>query len=512
MQKKITFKLAFPIYAGILALLVALALIYVNSVLNEYENEHPKRHLENALTLLRQEAEDGSLWEKEGVPSMSGGEFEASKDPKADFIKLLGEVTEFTSANWINDTECSYGVVSDGITIAEITLRKIGAPVTKLAIIGIQKYELVSYVPVVHTYTLTLPDDVALGTDISITVNGISLTEKDAEKTESGKTVFTFSDIYTKPDVKITDNKGNSSFGRIPEEETGEIEYDSTFYTLTLPDTLKVIVDKNELEGESAEDGRLCYRIRLAAKAKVEISDLFGNTVEYNGTSSVPLTCYTLMTSDGCTVTVDGKEVPDRVMEISANPEYKNFADLVPDLPRLPVYNIVVLKDGAEVKVTDRDGEAVPLESGKTVQDLTGISAPEPEIKVPQNIAEEVNVLRILEDWSLFMSCDLDFNSLSKHLIKDSYQYNIAYKYNYSIDRTFTSIHTLKDPAFSDEEVTNFVWLTDDCFSVDIRFVKHMIVAGKGLDDEMNERCYFAKDSSGKWKLVGMKEVIDNAE
>ena len=109
------------------------------------------------------------------------------------------------------------------------------------------------------------------------------------------------------------------------------------------------------------------------------------------------------------------------------------------------------------------------------------------------------------------MSCDLDFYPLSKHLVYGSYQYNVAYKYSYSIDRTFTSIHGLKNPVFTGERVSNFVWLTDGCFSVDIRFVKHMIVSGRDVDDEMNERCYFLKDADRKWKLIGMKEVLDDA-
>ena len=176
------------------------------------------------------------------------------------------------------------------------------------------------------------------------------------------------------------------------------------------------------------------------------------------------------------------------------------------------MYTIVILKDDAKVEVTDSEGEVLALDPERTVQDLTGASAPTPLDSVPAEVAATVDVLQVLKDWSLFMSVDLDFASLSKHLIYNSYQYKIAYKYNYSIDRTFTSWHTLKNPAFTEESVKNFVWLTDDCFSVDIRFVKHMLVSGKDLDDEMNERCYFAKDAGGKWKLVGMKEVIENAE
>ena len=117
------------------------------------------------------------------------------------------------------------------------------------------------------------------------------------------------------------------------------------------------------------------------------------------------------------------------------------------------------------------------------------------------------------------MTCDLNFNNISKYLIKNSYQYNVAYKYSYSIDRTFTSNHSLGNPPFEQESVSNFRWLTDNCFEVDIRFVKHMIVLGRRTDDEMNEKCYFVKYDDTKdnkdnptWKLVAMKEIVNNAD
>lgn len=505
------FSLAYIIFALVLALLVAAALIYVNSVLDEYEAKHPTRLLEKALVLLEAEASDGTLFAKEGAPGMIGGEFEAASDPKAEFLRQLGGEVKFTAQRWTSENECTYGVASDGFVFAEVTLRKIGEPVTKLAIISIQEYELVSYLPVSHTYTLELPADVVPGKDVDISVNGKTLTEEEAQKSGSGALVFTFSDIYTKPEVLLYDTHGNKSKARIPDTKDGKLEFESTFCTLTLPSQLSVDLDGTRLEGDKTDDGRYLYRIRLARKAKVELSDLFGNKIEYTGASNVPLTCYTLMTSDGCTVKVNGSDVPDSVMEISSDPEYKNFADLVTGLPRLPVYYVVVLDSDAEVTVTDRNGENVPLDPGKIVQDLTGASAPEPLDKIPSEVSSAVDVLSVLEDWSLFMSCDLDFASLAKHLVYGSYQYNIAHKYNYSVDRTFTSIHALKNPAFSGERVGEFVWLTDNCFSVRIRFVKHMIVSGRDLDDEMDERCYFVKDADGKWKLVGMKEVLDDA-
>lgn len=518
-QKSRIFRYSYIIYVALLAILIGAVLIHVNSVLNLYENEHPQKHLDNALTLLKSEAQSGELWKKNDVPSMEGGVFEATTDHKKEFVKKLQGDIRFTTPSWINENECVYGVEHDGIVIAEITLRKNGPSIKKLAIINIQKYDLVSYVPVCHTYTFEVPNDVNVDSDIFIKVNGVSVTTDMGEKRPTGETLFTLADLYSKPDVEITDKSGNRSKIRLPDSKDGKIEYDNTFYTLTLPQYLFVAVNGEKITGDAAEDGRSSYRIRLASKANVTISDLYGNSVDYTGSSSVPITYYTFMTGDNCTVKVDGQKVPDTVMEISANPEYKHFADLVTGLPRLPVYSVVVLKDNAEITITDADGKNVPFSKEETVQDLTGISSGTILESVPAEVSAEVNVIKVLEDWSLFMSCDLNFNSLSKHLIKKSYQYNVAYAYNNSIDRTFTSNHGLGTPPFVEESATNFIWLTDNCFSVDVRFVKQMIVLGQLLPDEMNERCYFLKYddtndgvNNPKWKLVGMKEIVDNAE
>lgn len=519
-HKKIgLFKYAYIAYVLVLAVLIALALGYVNSVLELYESEHPQRHLENATQLLIDEAENGSLWKKEGVPSMESGIFEPGTAPKKDFVKKLKGDVKYSPPKWINDSECTYNVISDGTAIAEIKLRKSGEAIQKLVIISIQKYELVSYTPLSHTYTLELPDDVILNSDITVNVNGVDLLTEHGVKNEDGNTVFTLENMYSTPKITVKDFAGNTADVRLPDTVDGKIEFDNSFYTLTLPEALSVSLNGEKLEGVLQDDGRLYYRIRLATKADVEITDYFGYTVKYNGASAIPLTYYTFMTGDGCNVKVDGNPVPDKCMEISANPEYKNFADLVTDLPKLPVYRIVILKDGVNITITDKNGNNVDYDKEIKVQDLTGISTGTKLDTVPTEVASEVNVLKVLEDWSLFMSCDLNFNSLSKHLIKNSYQYNVAWKYNNSIDRTFTSNHGLGNPPFEEESVTNFVWLTDNCFSVDIRFVKHMIVLGQRLNDEMNERCYFVKyddtndgKDNPKWKLVGMKEIVNDAE
>ncbi len=514
------FKISYLVYVSVLVILIGMALLYVNSVLSEYENEHPQRHIEKAISLLKEEASSGELWKKEGAPSLENNDFETSSNPQKLYGDMLNGDIRISSPKMLNETDCVYGVLYDDLLIAEITLRKVGQPEQKLAIINIQKYELVSYLPVSHTYSIELPQGVLVNSELFISVNNINLTEDMAETKPTGENVFTFKNLILKPKIEIKDAKGNSANYKLPENANGKIEFDNTLYTLTLPNTIFVSVDGDRQTGNLLEDGRLEYKIRLAKKSDVELSDLYENKIKYTGTTTVPLSYYTFTTNEKCTVTVDGKVVPNEAVNTFANPEYEKITEYVPELPMLSEYKIVVLKDNAEVSVVDGEGKAVSYDKDKHTQDLVDVSSGTYYETVPEEVTSEVNVIKTLEDWSLFMTCDLNFYGVSKHLIKSSHLYNVALKYNNSIDRTFINVHYLENPPFVEESATNFIWLTDNCFAVDIHFVKKMILTdGRRQADEMNERCYFVKYddtkdnvNNPKWKLVYMKEIVDDAK
>ena len=510
-------------FVAVLLVLIGVALLYVNSVIKEYKNEQPQIHLDKALESLRTESKSGKLWEKEGFTDFGTNEFETSLDPKSEFTKMINdESITFSSPKALSETDYAYGVMYDNNQIAEIVLRKIGEPYQKLLIINIQKYELISYAPITHDYTIELPKDVYLGSDLFITVNDIPLNETHTETRATGETIVYLNNMFMMPKVEMKDAAANSAEIKYPITSNGKIEYNNTFYDLTIPDSLTVNVNGVKQEGEPLEDGRIKYRVRLVADAKVELTDRFKNTIEYKGTTTVPLSYYTFETNGKCTVTVNGVAVPQDCITTGVNEEFDKFKEYVtnPDaLPKPVEYKLVVLDNEPNIVITDDSGNTVEYDKKAPIQDLTAFTSGVRYDTVPEEIAAEINVLKVLEDWSFFMSCDLNFNGLSKHLIKNSHLYDVAWKYNNSIDRTFISVHGLTNPPFTEESVTNFVWLADNCFSVDIHFVKNMIVSGKLLPDEMNERCYFVKyDTTNDkvdnptWKFVGMKEIVDNAE
>ena len=107
------------------------------------------------------------------------------------------------------------------------------------------------------------------------------------------------------------------------------------------------------------------------------------------------------------------------------------------------------------------------------------------------------------------------FYNIAEYLIEDSYLYNYAYQWATNVDITFISNHTLKNPAFTNEKLSNFVVYNDKAFSCDMYLEKNMRLAnGNELTDKMNEKMYFAyyddtddsKDNPS-WKLVNMQSL-----
>ena len=257
------------------------------------------------------------------------------------------------------------------------------------------------------------------------------------------------------------------------------------------------------------------YNITLLAEPSVAISDVFGNAVYYEGgNQQLPLTCTSVTVGSNYTVQVNGAAVPSEAVSERINPEFTHFADYAENLPTLCTYNIAVLQDNAEITVIDPLGKPVTLEEGTSEHDLSSHAAVLDA--VPHEVSSLVDVLQIAQMWSMFLTDDLSFEALEPHLIAGSYQHSVAVKYATGIDIQYTSKHTLFDPAFTENSVTNFTWITEDCFCVDISFVKHMrLYYGARVDDPMNDRFYFVycDDTDNgvndpAWKLAGMKEIV----
>ena len=511
MKKRISFKRVYIIYLFILILASIASIAYVNVLLHQYEELRPERCIEEAINELTAEATQGIFWEKYKLTDINVGDFEKHRDVQSEYLALYTEGNlEFSQKSGTHqEDELYYLVENDDIVLAEIKLKAKGSAVTKLAVFSFREWQIEYVKPIIEAseYTISVP------VDFCVSVNDITLTTEDGVMNSDYEITYTIGDLYLKPTFDIKDQDGNEVAYTIDDKKVNAEFYQ---YTLTLPDSLTVNVNGEAYQGTAVGDNRVRYDIRLLEKPEVTISDYYGNAISYEGGNEIPLTNMTITADSRYIIEVSGNAVPKEAITIFANKEYEYLADYVENLPQVSLYDIAILENDAKIVVTDMNGENVPLEQGKNVYDFTlqknyldGI---------PEAVSSEIDVLEIAQLWSLFMSNDVHFKKVEKYLIADSYQYEVAKKYATGEDITFTSQHTLANPAFTDSSVENFVWISDNCFSVDISFVKHMILrVGSRVDDRMNDRFYFVKyddtdddKDNPTWKIVSMKEIVNN--
>ena len=502
-SKKHVFRWVYIGFVVIMAVIASYCILYVHGLLKDYEAKQPERCVEAAMEELKDyAASPKEFWNKYSMPELEPGEFEEDIDVQNEYLALFSDpATDFAlSPGMYAEDEMCYVIRNNDFVLAEVMLKAQGPIETKLAVFNTREWKLVSVTPKLekNDYTITIPDD------FTLCVNNIDISDEEGEETKDGEIKYTVEGVYLEPEFVIEDPEGIEAVYVVKNFRVLPEIYD---YTLKLPYTLSVTINGEKSKGEEQDDGLLLHAIRQLDKPEVEISDLYGNTVSYEG-GDLALTNMTILAYEDYTVKVDGESVPEKAVSEGISKEYEFLTDIVEDLPTQTEYSIAVLKNGAEVSVTNGDGEPVELKGGQSYYDLTSQLMGEDE--VPAEVSGAVDVLDVAKKWSLFMSNDYTFDALKGYMLPDSYQYEVAQKYSTGVDRTFFSGHALLDPAFTDTEVSNFVWITEDSFSVDIKLVKHMrLNSGDNVDDEMYDRFYFVQ-SGGQWLLCGMKEVTEN--
>ncbi len=523
---------AFPfvyfIYVCLLIVASIVAIIYVKSLLDEYELSQPAHKVEEAIELLKKDVKDGVIWKNISFPDIKTGEFEKDVNLKQEYERLLS--SDEISYKPVNSTkippnEKVYSINVNGLELAELTLVTDGDVKSRLLVFHIQHWKIKSVRPIItaHNYTLSLPSDYV------VKINGIRLTESDGEKVGETGMDYKLSNIYLQPKIEISDSNGNVANYKIRGNQIIPELYN---YSLTLPSQLSVELNGKIHEGEVLEDGSIRHDIRLLTKPTVKISDNFGNKITYEGGNKLPLTYLTIYANSDYTVKVDGADVPPSAVSEIKNDEYESYYKLsdlndeslnsvIDAIPLNKVYSIAILKDNADVVIKNKDGNSVAFDKYQKVVDITNYNVYD---FVPENISAEIDIHDVARKYHLLMSNDLKMNEIKEYLIAGSFQYEEASKYAGGVDSSFTSPHTLKDPIFTKEYVSNYVQISPDCFAVDVYLVKPMdLLSGgkywKTVEDIFNERLYFIRyddpndnQDSYVWKLVGMRARGDVTE
>lgn len=231
-----------------------------------------------------------------------------------------------------------------------------------------------------------------------------------------------------------------------------------------------------------------------------------------------------ILVPNNYTVYVNDKQLTEKqIVEKVQNEGLSQISKYV-EIPYIVKYEVTDLLKKPDVKILDAKGNEVDYtQEGNTIsKELDFISADTVE-EAMKNIKGEIDVLRVAEDWSLYLTDDLEgrlhgYYNISKYLIDDSDIKKFAYSWATGVDITFVSSHTLLNPTFTDEKISNFEIYNENAFSCEVYLQKNLKLksGGKKIEDKMNDRMYFAyydETDDGKdnpaWKLVNMQSVTE---
>lgn len=187
------------------------------------------------------------------------------------------------------------------------------------------------------------------------------------------------------------------------------------------------------------------------------------------------------------------------------------------EIPEIVKYEIPKLLKQPEVKILDENGNTVEykIQENTIIVDLKTKKIKDEET-AKKEIKNAPNIMKIAEDWSLFLTDDLSgklhgYYTINKYLIKDSDISKYAYKWATGIDITFISAHQLLKPTFTNQKTENYEIYNENAFSCEMYLEKNMKVNGKTIKDKMYERMYFVYDkTTSEWKLVNMQSITEN--
>lgn len=248
-------------------------------------------------------------------------------------------------------------------------------------------------------------------------------------------------------------------------------------------------------------------------------------TTKIESTIETGLYTCNILVPNNCEVYVNNKILTEeQIIEKVQNEGLAQISKYV-DIPYIVKYEVSNLLKKPDVKVLDANGKEIKYkEEGNTIsKDLDFITVETLE-EAKQNINGKIDVMQVAKDWSLYLTDDLEgrlhgYYNISEYLIDGSDIKKFAYSWATGVDITFVSSHTLLNPTFTDEKISNFEIYNENAFSCEVYLQKNLKLksGGKIIEDKMNERMYFVygdETEDGKdnpaWKLVNMQSVTDN--
>ncbi len=179
------------------------------------------------------------------------------------------------------------------------------------------------------------------------------------------------------------------------------------------------------------------------------------------------------------------------------------------DIPTLVTYNLDHLTKEPTIDISV-DNKAVSFEKSRKID----LSENFKKYDSLQDAGVDFDAQGFAEKWSLYLTNDLTgplhgMYNITAHLIKGTSMYTKAYQWGTQVDILFTSRHTLKNPTFTNESVSNIIVYGDNAVSCDVKLEKNMIVNNADKVDYFNSTIYLVKYEDA-WKVVNIKGVTNS--
>lgn len=505
-MKKNKFWMLYAIFALVLILAGTLVLGHVKNVLREYEASQPERLAEQQLEVISNAAKQGTLNEVLNFYELNQAEYDIDISDFREYKDKIKQAKKlsFKVKNGFSETEQKFNIFADDELIAVLTLESVKEEV-KLAILKVNEWQVKSLEPVITLTNYNYVVDVPQG--FSVTINGTVLSNPEPSG-ENGWETYVVETLYSEPEIKIFDAYGTEALYDIVENRVKPIIHS---FVLTLPKEFTVSAGGMIQEGITT-GSEITYEFSTLHE-KLELTDSFGNRLEYRGGDNIYTYNYEMRLPETFTVAVNGQEATKYITNIEENERYQYCLEYA-QMPKLVTYEFKNAICRPEVEVYDNLNQKVECVFENGYYEVTKLSGL-PEI--PKAVSEQVDVLEIAKMWSKLMTDDLEgpqngFGTMKEYLLPGSYLYDVAYKWVTNIDITFTFSHVLKNPPFTEESVTNYVSYGDNLFSCDIYFVKHMEDAKDRNEGEivdiMNSTFYFMYHEEDGWVILDIQENL----
>lgn len=300
-------------------------------------------------------------------------------------------------------------------------------------------------------------------------------------------------------------------------KEAKQSEHLIKTYEEMVKDKEYTFVRTSEFIYDAYLDGRVLFTIHLKSLGEKSCLGLL-KYEKYEVERIIPhlengLIYYTITLPNNYKLLVDGQEYTEKTKEENIpNLEFMYYNE---NMPKLVTYELKNLEHSVKLEAEDFNGEKVNLKQDGIHYQLEGYKKANTWEEARKYIGE-IDIETIAKNWSLFLTKDLNgerygFGTIKKYLLEDTEMWKKAYNWAHSIDITFTSSHTLKNPPFTNIKIENFVIYDTNAFSCEVYLEKHMIVKGKEQTDIMHDTMSFIKEKN-EWKLMNIKGITDGAK